>query len=317
MTQASTTAGRQLSIGIECTATVIRAVVCETNGEIVTQRQRALTGHAPAEAVAAVRTLMAELLATEPDPTLFGGVGIALPGSLNRATDRCESNTLWSAVALDDLRPCGSLGTAHLVSRAMAALIGEHRCGVARGCQTVVYIEVGQELSAAMLHDGRLWTGVTGIAGAIGYDSVDVDGDITLQERVGGEGLIRRARERMYRDRTSSLSRRGIPRDREIGLEDLLTMARLGDELAQVIIARAGLHLGMAAARLINLLNPELLLIGGELVAAGNVLLDPVREEVERRTTPSALAVCRLLPATVGAAVGAAQMACQASSTAT
>ncbi len=312
MAHASDATDGRLWMGIECAATVLRGIVCEANGEVVTQRQRPLTGHAPAEAVAAVRALIAELAATESDPALFGGVGLAVPGSLNRATDRCESNTLWSAVVLDELRPCGALGTAYLVSRATAALMGEYRCGVARGCQTVVYVEVGSELSAAMLHNGQLWGGATGIAGAIGYDSVDVDGDLTLQERVGGEGLIRRAKERMYRDRTSSLSRRGIPRDREIGLEDLLTMARVGDELAQVIIARAGVHLGMAVARLINLLNPELLIVGGELVSAGDVLLAPVREEVERRTAPSALAVCRLLPATVGAAVGAAQAACQA-----
>ncbi|MGQ9897019.1 MAG: ROK family protein [Acidobacteriota bacterium] len=315
MTQASDATDGQLWIGVECGPTFLRGVVCETNGEVVTQRQHPLTGHAPAEAVAAVRALVSELLATEAEPTLFGGVGLALPGRLNRATDRCESNTLWSAVALDELRPSGLLGAAHLVSRATAALIGEHGCGVARGCQTVVYVEVGQELSAAMLHDGRLWAGATGIAGAIGYDVVDVDGDITLEERVGSEGLIRRAKERMYRDRTSSLSRRGIPRDREIGLDDLLTMAGLGDELAQVIIGRAGVHLGITAARLINLLNPELLIVGGELVSAGEILLGPVREEVERRTAPSSLAVCRLLPATVGAAVGAAQVARQAVAT--
>jgi len=312
MAQTSNPPKGQLFIGIECAATYLRGVVCEASGEVVTQRQRGLTGHAPAEAVAAVRTLVTELLATESDPALFGGVGVALPGSLNRATDRCESNTLWSAVTLDDLRPCGSLGTAHLVSRATAALVGEYRCGVARGCRTVAYIEVGQEISAALLQDGQLWSGATGIAGAIGYDPVEVDGDLTLQERIGAEGLLRRAKEQMYRDRTSSLSRRGIPRDREIGLEDLLAMARLGDALAQVILARAGVHLGITAARVINLLNPELLIVGGDLIAAGNVLLDPVREEVERRTFPSALAVCRLVPATVSVAVGAAQVACQA-----
>ncbi|MCS7078979.1 MAG: ROK family protein [Chloracidobacterium sp.] len=303
----------RLFIGIECAATLLRGVVCEASGEVITQRQRALTGHAPTEAVAAVRALIAELLATESNAELFGGVGVALPGSLNQATGRCESRTLWSAVTLDELRPCGSLGSAHLVSRAVAALVGEQMCGVARGCQTVVYIEAGYEVSAAMTHNGQLWRGATGIAGMIGYDAIDVDGDITLQERIGGDGLIRRAQDRMYRDRTSSLSRRGIPRNREIGLDDLLNMARLGDELAQVIIARAGVHLGVAAARLINLLNPELLVIGGELVAAGNVLLDPVREEVERRTVPSAFAVCRILPATVGVAIGAAQVARQAS----
>ncbi len=307
----SSALSERLLIGIECTATALRGVVCDAGGEIVTQRQRALTGHAPTEAVAAVRTLIAELLATEADVNLFGGVGIALPGMINRATDRCESQTLWSAVVLDELRSCGTIGTAQLTSRAAAALVGELLCGVARGCQTVVYIEAGYEVGAAMAHQGRLWSGATGIAGMIGYDPVDVDGDITLQERIGGDGLVRRAQDRMYRDRTSSLSRRGIPRDREIGLDDLLNMARLGDELAQVIIARAGTHLGMAAARLINLLNPELLVIGGELVAVGNVLFDPVREEVARRTTPASFAVCRMLPATVGAAIGVAQVARQ------
>ncbi len=301
----------RLFIGVECAATFLRGVVCEVGGEVVTQRQRPLTGHAPAEAVAAVRALIAELLATEADAALFGGVGLALPGSLNRATDRCESNTLWSSVPLEELRPCGSLGDVRLASRAAAALAGEQACGVARGCQTVVYVETGYEISAALLQDGRLWTGATGVAGMIGHDPVDVDGDITLQERIGGDGLIRRAKDRMYRDRTSSLSRRGIPRDRDIGLEELLNMARLGDELAQVIIARAGAHLGVAVARLVNLLNPELVIIGGELVSAGSVLLDPAREEVERRTAPSAFAVCRILPATIGPAVGAAQVARQ------
>jgi glucokinase len=89
-------------------------------------------------------------------------------------------------------------------------------------------------------------------------------------------------------------------------------MTAAGDELARVVIERTGMYLGIGISHVINLLNPEVVVVGGEEILAGNFLLGPALEEAERRTFPTAFKACRIVASQLSGnagAVGAAMLA--------
>jgi predicted NBD/HSP70 family sugar kinase len=301
-------------IGIDCVgASHVKGVVCDTTGEIVTQRRQSLTAGAPESVLQTLATLAAELKESEAGEC--GGVGIAVPGVVNAEAQHIE---LWvgfrgvSAAAMQRATAEATGVSTCVESHCNAAAYGEWTCGVARGFRHICYIEAGHDVGSAMILDGRLWRGAIGVGGAIGFNTLDIDGETTVYSRVSGDSVVRRAQERMYRDRTSSLSRRGVPRDREMILEDIIKMTAAGDELARVVIERTGMYLGIGISHVINLLNPEVVVVGGEEILAGNFLLGPALEEAERRTFPTAFKACRIVASQLSGnagAVGAAMLA--------
>jgi glucokinase len=115
---------------------------------------------------------------------------------------------------------------------------------------------------------------------------------------------VRRTRERLYRDRTSSLSRLAIPRDREFTAEDIARAAREGDEMAQVMMERTGMFLGIAIAAVINLLNVEMVVMGGGVMEAGDLILKPTTKETRRRAFPPSFNSCEIVIARLGPSAG-------------
>ena len=151
--------------------------------------------------------------------------------------------------------------------------LAEVRLGAARGADVAAYIQVGHRISAGLLIDGALFRGVTGKAGQIGHVTIDENGPIC---RCGGRGCLDTlasgpALLELFRDEP------GMQRVR-----DLLLRAEAGDASARRVIADAGRHIGTAAASLSNLFDPQLLVIGGELAQAGELLLAPLRHALER-----------------------------------
>jgi glucokinase len=125
-----------------------------------------------------------------------------------------------------------------------------------------------------------------------------------LETIASGPNIVRRTRERLYRDRTSSLSRLAIPRDREFTAEDIARAAREGDEMAQVMMERTGMFLGIALAAVINLLNVEMVVMGGGVMDAGDLILKPTIKETRRRAFPPSFNSCEIVIARLGATAG-------------
>lgn len=299
----------RLSIGIDFSGgTHVKGVVCDADGEVVTQRRQVLAATSEATLLDQLGEFIFELKQTEGDAEAFSGLGVAIPGLLNRQSGQSELWIGFRGLALDAVQKRAvemSQLPVKLCSHVNACAVGEVACGVARGLRDVVYVEVGHDTGAALFFNGKLVEGTTGMAGAIGFNTLDIDGETTVYSRVSGDSIVRRAQERMYRDRTSSLSRRGIPRNREMILEDIIAMANAGDELARVVIERTGMYLGIGLSHLINLLNPELVVVGGEAVSAGDFLLKPAIQEAEKRTYATAFNNCRIVASRLGVNAGA------------
>jgi len=124
--------------------------------------------------------------------------------------------------------------------------------------------------------------------------------------------IVRRTRERLYRDRTSSLSRLAIPRDREFTAEDIAHAARDGDEMAQVMMERTGMFPRHSAGCGDQLAERRDGGHGGGVMEAGDLILKPTIKETRRRAFPPSFNSCEIVIAKLGATagmIGAALMA--------
>ena len=162
--------------------------------------------------------------------------------------------------------------------------LAEAREGSARTVSSSVFIRVGHTISAGLIVGGDLFRGVNGKAGQIGHVTIDENGPICrcsnrgcLETYAGGPALL-------------SLFPPGEGMQR---LRDLLQAADAGDGSARRVIADAGRHIGVAAASLCNLFDPELIIVGGELGEAGEILMAPMRHSLERSALAAATRTAR------------------------
>jgi glucokinase len=309
-------------IGIDLGGTTLKGALVSGVGEILQgiriETERESSDRLFEQIVGAVRTLREDRISGD----RVAGVGIGIPGLVNRKTNRIEVMTNLPALAEVDL--IGELERETdlpiaLDNDANSAAYGELQAGAARGHREVFFVTLGTGIGSGLIMNGQIYRGAAGFAGEFGHMTIDPEGiecacgNIGCLETIAsGPNIVRRTRERLYRDRTSSLSRLAIPRDRELTAEDIARAARDGDEMAQVMMERTGMFLGIAIAAVINLLNVEMVVMGGGVMEAGDLILKPTINETRRRAFPPSFSSCEMVIAQLGpqaGMIGAALMA--------
>lgn len=180
--------------------------------------------------------------------------------------------------------------------------LGEWAYGAGRGESYMAYIKVGSGVGAGLLLDGHIYRGATGCAGEIGHITI-LDGGPScscgnfgcLEAMAGGQAIARKAIEAVRAGRRTRLA--SILPSVNITAKDVVAAARIGDLVAQQIVAEAGMYLGTAIANLINLFNPNMVVVGGGVAQAGDLLLDPIRQTVREHSLRSAAQAVRITAA--------------------
>jgi glucokinase len=191
---------------------------------------------------------------------------------------------------------------------ANVAALGEWVFGAGKGARHLVYITIGTGVGGAIILNGALWRGANFAAGELGHVPVNPDGPRCgcggygcVEMFVSGPAIAQRAKEFVRRGVKSALA--DIPSD-DITAERVAVAAQQGDALARFILAEAGKYLGIALVGIVNLLNPERLIVGGGVAQAGEWLLEPARWELRRRALPTATETIQLVPAALGINAG-------------
>jgi glucokinase-like ROK family protein len=197
--------------------------------------------------------------------------------------------------------------------------LGELRAGIARGHENVVFIKIGTGIGAGLVVQGRLHRGAQGCAGDVGHIQV-TDGDSTVVCRCGNVGCVEalaggaalaRDATAAAREGRSALLARLLAERGALEARDVARAASYGDPVSLELITNAGRLVGRVLAGLVNALNPSVVVIGGGVAAAGDVLLASIRESVYRRSLPLAtrdLLVQRSTLDGLGGVIGAAAM---------
>jgi len=190
--------------------------------------------------------------------------------------------------------------------------LGESLFGVAKGLKNVIFIAIGTGIGGGIVVDGKLYHGSTFTAGEIGHMTILPEGPKCacgnygcLEALASGPSIARRAKEYIAKGVATSLSELV---DDEITCEHVAKAASKGDALCRRLLEEAGRYIGVAVASLMNVLNPDCVVIGGGVAQAGEILLTPIRHEVALRAISPAPVLQSLLRENAGE-IGAAALA--------
>jgi len=260
----------KISVGIDISTIGSTAVVIDGSNAIAATRSVSRTGDG--NTVEEVAALIAGLRS---DGHSFVRVGIAVPGLVDRETGRVAfSANLPGNTEVDLVRDVeAATGTSVILENdANAGAYGEFSLGAGRGSRNIFYVTLGEGVGGAFIFDRQIWRGESGFAGEFGYVSINSAG-MRLEEVASSANIIRRTRSRFHQDNTSSLNKLT---EESITLEDIITAAQRDDDFAQMMLGRTGRYVGTAVAGVINLLNIEKIVVGGEIMTAKHLVLDAI-----------------------------------------
>lgn len=184
-------------------------------------------------------------------------------------------------------------------------VLGEWACGAGRGEQNLAYIKVGTGIGAGLFIDGQIYRGATGSAGEIGHMTIDENGPLCacgnrgcLEALAGGRAIVSMARTAIQSGRRTELAERVNPE--ALTAMDISNAAARGDLVAQEVLAEAGNQLGIALTSLVNLFNPNIVVVGGGVAQTGDLFLEPIRKAVLKRSLPAAAHAVRITTSLLG-----------------
>jgi glucokinase len=291
-------------IGMDLGGTNLRVAAVSSAGETVALH-RAETG-AREGPDAVISRIIGALGAVRDEVAASGatvrGIGLGAPGIISTRTGTVVSSPNlpgWRDVPLRDAVG-GALGLPVLLENdANAAAYGEAWVGAGRGCGAMILVTLGTGVGGGLVLGGQLWRGVDGMAGEIGHMTVEPGGRSC---HCGNAGCLEAyASATAIVDRYCSLS--GAP-EGTVTAASVHALAREGDANAREAFRDAGRALGLAFASLVNLLNPDLIVIGGGVLPAWEVFMPVVEHDLRRRAFAAPVARVRLAPAALGDLAG-------------
>ena len=241
-------------------------------------------------------------------------VGFGLPALIDRRTGK---------VAVGVHTPLADLAFADVMAERLGlpvyvdndgnnSALAEHRAGAAKGASQAMVLTLGTGIGGGMILDGRIYRGTRGGAGELGHMEIDFDGPLCRDNCPGrgcaelyasGPALGREAT-RLATQRPGSGLARALADGRELSGPLVTELAHDGDEAAIEAVELIGARLGVVITSLVNIFNPEIVVIGGGVVAAGELLLAPARTVVAERTLPFFGQDLRIVPARFGVEAG-------------
>jgi glucokinase len=298
-------------IGIDAGGTKLLGGVVD-EGLVVHHRvHRTWRGGDRAETLDIFVEAVEEVRAAAPD---VEAVGFGIPALVEweRGVSRWSTHLPLADVPFRDLMS-ERLGLPVVVDNdANAALIAETRFGAARDRAHAVLVALGTGIGSGLLLDGRIYRGSRGVGAEVGHMVVDLHGPdcqgacpgrgclevMASGSAIGREGVV------AAREAPSSALGRRLAEGREITGGIVTELAHDGDEAARSVLAEIGRRLGYGLAGVVNVFNPEVIVIGGGAIAAGELLLSPARAVVLERALPPARETVRIVPAHFGDEAG-------------
>ena len=192
-----------------------------------------------------------------------------------------------------------------LENDANAATWGEFRFGAGSEVDHLVFVALGTGIGGGVISHRMLVRGAQGSAGELGHVTIQATGPRCacgnhgcLEALASGTAIRRRARELASENPGSALGR--LAADRRVLGEDVTRLAREGDGVAVAVLEEAGRWLGIGLAGFVNVFNPEVIAVGGGVMAAGELILEAAREEVRLRARPPSRDLVQIKEATLG-----------------
>jgi glucokinase len=311
-------------LGIDLGGTKILTSVIDSEGKMLSRDHSVTPAAQGHEAViqAIVESIRRTLDEAHLSPGNLEAIGIAAPGLSNpQAGVIYTSPNLpgWQNVPLRDIISEEIGKATYLINDGSAAALGEWHYGAGKGTRDLVYVTISTGVGGGIIIDGRIYAGATGTAGELGHMVIDHSGPLCNCGNTGcweilasGTALATEAKHLIGTGTETAILAYAGGSIEKINAEAIQGAALAGDELANKLIARNAYYHGVGLANLINIFNPEIIVIGGGLSNMGDMLLLPAYEEAERRAFKESFRAVRFELAKLGrnsGVIGAAAFA--------
>ena len=237
----------------------------------------------------------------------LSAVGISVPGPVVTDAGMVMAPPImpgWDRVPIRDTLEKLWKVSVTINNDADLGALGEWAFGAGRGEKNLAFIKVGSGIGAGLIIDQQIYVGSTGSAGEIGHLTIDKNGPLCacgnygcLEAFASGKAIEIQAQQLVESGKRTLLTNSN---QTKITVSDVADAARRGDLAAQEIIKRSGTFIGIAIAGLINLINPSIVIIGGGVAQAGDLLTGPIRQEVRERTLRASEHRVRITTAMLG-----------------
>jgi predicted NBD/HSP70 family sugar kinase len=272
------------ALGIDFGHSHVRVAVSDLSSNILAERSAPMDiDHAAHEGLDVALELIGEALdEAGVERSRVIGAGLGLPGPVDQIDGVIGSSAIlpgWVGVAAGEEMRRRLDVPVSVDNDANLGALAELTHGAGRGASELVYLKVSSGIGAGLILGGRLHRGTGGVAGELGHILVAPEGAVC---RCGNRGCLETAAS------TGALLEMLRRSHGELTVAEMLRLARDGDLGCRRVIADAGRVVGSAVAVVLNLLNPQLLVVGGDLAEAGDLLLDGVRSSVRLAALPAA-----------------------------
>ncbi len=305
--------GGSYILGIDIGGTKSAVLVGKPNGDIVYRlgEETRASERTPFEILDRLAEMAKEAL-VKVGITLSAvmGVGISCGGPLDSKTGVVYSPPNlpgWTAIPVKAHLE-KALGVPVIVENdANATALAEWIFGAGRGAKNIVFMTMGTGIGAGLILDGRLYRGTNDLGGEIGHHTILLNGPVCncgkrgcLEALASGPAIARLARESMMYGRHKRVLSLAGGNPSDITAKHVVEAAKEGDPFGVQILEEAGTYMGVGIANVIQMLNPERVIIGTIAVHAGELILEPIRRAVQEYAWERARKVCQIVPAELG-----------------
>ena len=307
---------QEVVLAIDLGGTKIIAAVISHQGQIMARESYlTLAEEGPQPVIDRIFSATDHLLGvSDIDPSQLHSISIASAGAVDFEQGVVTSSPNlpgWRDIPLRDMVSRKYRVKTFLINDASAAALGEHQFGAGKGVNNLIYLTVSTGIGGGIIIDGKLYLGPSGSAGEVGHMTIDVNGPECSCGNIGclemlasGKAIAREAIRRISQGEESSLTKMVEGKLEDTTAEKVGAAAEGGDSLALEVISQAANYLGVGMVNLVNIFNPEMIIVGGGVAQMGDLLLVPVRRVAEERAFKLPAQAVRIVPARLGDSAG-------------
>jgi glucokinase len=307
----------QLWAGVDIGGTKTAVVVSADPPDVLSRTEfPTLPDNGPQPAIEQMKSALRSMLREfDADGDSLAGIGVSCGGPLDseRGIIQAPPNlSTWIDIPIVKILTREFGCPVCLENDANAGAVAEHRYGAGKGARNMVFLTMGTGFGAGVILDGRIYRGTNGMAGEIGHVRLTAEGPVGYHKAGSAEGWVSGGGLTQWANTAVTMARESgepsillrYPQDRQITARDVGMAAEKGDALACRIVTQCGEKLGMALAILVDILNPERIVIGGLAMRLGDLLLEPARSTLAEEALHPSVAVCQVVPAALGESIG-------------
>lgn len=298
-------------------------VITDLDAKVLHRLDVHIPGDSPEAAVEALQQGVHRLQSEIAVARFLPAIGLGTPGLVDVHTGVIKTavDVGWFDVPIQAMVEARLGLRTFVANRSKVGALAEYWYSAEQGSKEIIYISIGTGVAAGIVHEGKLYLGVNSSAGELGHTTIIPDGPLCrcgnrgcLQALVSEAAIADRARTRLREQRDSLLWQLADHYPERVTAVMVFQAAEQNDPLAGELVIETAQYLGIAIANLINLFNPERIVLGGPVGQNSQVLLAPLQAEVQRRAMAYPLSVTEIVTSHLGAdagAVGAAVLVLQ------